>query len=133
MANSTIKRHFEEHANWIRSLRAMHDSEGGYLGGAEIVGDEATSPFGDTHASTSADGVFDQELNLDDEPVYRNIGQVAFTEDMPEQEVGFELNEVYRSLDSVDWSEATSHAEMGWRASMPPLLQRQKACFFSSL
>lgn len=91
------------------------------------------------HATSSDDGIgfrvglHDQSLDdYDDEPVYRSLGACLGFEDGADiseaQEVGHEPP-TYRGLGAMDDSmiESEDDADAMWLASMPPLVQRQRA------
>ena len=148
---------FEEHARWVRSLRDNFSSQGRQLttGGhpvedlldasemlsrsppAAATGWPAEASPGEMGVR-SGDGFtasFNRALDFEDfeEPVYRGFGLSAFAANGSEpepQEVGHEPP-VYRSLGGGvggrDGADSDDGADTPWLASMPPLVQRQRA------
>ncbi len=142
---------FEEHAEWVRSLRAsaesLRDSQRGSEHGSERV-DLPGEAGGGSNAGGQFDGgvmadelapAFDRALDFqdfDDEPVYRTLGLNLYgygSDHSQDFEVGHEPA-LYRSFDynlsGDDYPAENEVMGSDWLATMPPLVHRQDGRVF---
>merc|ERR1711988_1709040 len=120
---------FEDHQQWLASLRAMHASA---MHASAVRSPLPSAPMvwglpNETNAPLSTGAFSDTLLDANDfeEPVFRSLG--GFPEG-----AAFEEAPVYRSApiesgrdDAASQLQPSSDAE--WLATMPPLVHRQRA------